>query len=155
MITALKSVLMCRDFQRDDNGTNIIGLIGETLLAESTPGFVENWIVIAVDVDGRGGRGQVRLHAPSYAFAVPFEIPAGPEMTSFAFPILVPVLRPGTLHIEVTDDARRGKPFSAKWKLGFYPDAQVVEETAGLSFVQSARENAEMLARNLSQQRTH
>jgi hypothetical protein len=156
MITALKSLLMCSEFDRNDDGaTNILGLIGETLHADSTPGVVENWVFISLDVDGRGATGEVRLSAPSYSFAVPFEVPAGVEMTAFSFPILVPVLSASDLHIAVIDDARRGKPFRAKWKLGFHPDAEVVDEEAGRSFIERAKEAAEKMARDLSRKPSH
>jgi hypothetical protein len=155
MITALKSVLMCSEFDRNDDGTtNILGLIGETLRADSAPGVVDNWVFISVDVDGRGATGEV-LSAPSYSFAVPFEVPPGVGMTAFSFPIVVPVLSPSDLHIAMIDDARRGKPFRAKWKLGFHPDAEVVDEEARRFFIGRAKEAAEEMVRNLSRQSSH
>jgi hypothetical protein len=156
MITALKSVLMCSKVEHDDDGrANIIGLIGETLRADSKPGFVQNWVFIGADVDGHGSTGTIKLRAPSYSFAVPFEVPVGLEMAAFSLPILVPVLRASVLHIELIDDARRGKPFCAQWKLDFHPDPQVLGEEAGRSFIEGARENAEKMARSHSRKPSH
>src|SRR5262249_35584692 len=139
MLTKLVTALACEDFVQDERGMSLIGVAGDTIPVSSKPGFVRAHIFLSAESDGRGGKGKLVLRAAEYEETIPYEVPPGVRQTGFVPVITVPVLKEGVLSVRLLDDHPKAKPLTAKWRLVFAEDAQVLPEGVGAEILDMTR----------------
>lgn len=129
MITALRSALICaKVVTHDDGRTDLLGIVGGEISADSRPGVVQAWLSLQIELDRKATSGRVLVECEGLKQAFPFSAPAGHAEAGAAFPLIIPVLKEGALWVTVFDDQARAKPLRQKWRLKFLPDAQALED---------------------------
>lgn len=129
MITGIRTAVVCEKVERlADGGANYIRVLSDPLLIDVRPGVLQVWVALQVEVDEKQSSGAVRIQAPNYDDTQPFEVPPGHRLVDISFPLTLAVEAEGILIIAVSDTARGGKPFRARWLLGFSSDARPLEE---------------------------
>lgn len=129
MITGLRSALICAKVQQHADGqTDYIGIIGADISADSRPGVVQAWLTLQIELDRKATVGRVVVECEGLKQDFAFEAPAGHAEVGTALPLMIPVLKEGTLWVTILDDSARAKPLRQKWRLKFKPDAQELED---------------------------
>lgn len=124
MITGLRSALICSKVEQHADGrTDYIGVVGAELSADTRPGYIQAWVVLQVELDRKATSGRVWVECEGLKQDYPFDVPAGLLAAGAAFPLLIPVLKEGTLWVTVVDDGARTKAQRQKWRLQFKPGA--------------------------------
>jgi hypothetical protein len=148
MITALRSALFCaKVVSHDDGRTDLIGIIGGEISADSRPGVVQAWLSLQIELDRKPTSGRILVECEGLKQDFPFSAPAGHAEAGAAFPLIIPVLKEGTLWVTVFDDQARAKPLRQKWRLKYRPDAETLEDPdAGRQIAETSQRAAASIA---------
>ena len=129
MITGLRSALVCAEVKTSADGrTDYIGVIGAEISAETRPGVIKAWITLQIELDRRPTIGRMIVECHGLKQDFPFAAPAGAAEAGLAIPLMIPILKEGTLWVTVVEDCARSKPLRQKWRLKFKPDAEELED---------------------------
>jgi hypothetical protein len=132
MITGLRSALICANVVTHNDGrTDLIGIVGGEISADSRPGVVQAWLSLQIELDRKATTGRVLVECDGLKQDFPFSAPAGHAEAGAAFPLIIPVLKEGTLWVTVFDDQAKVKPLRQKWRLKFTANAEELEDPAG------------------------
>jgi hypothetical protein len=148
MITGLRSALFCAKVEMHRDGrADYLGILGAEMSADSRPGVVQAWLTLQIELDRKATVGRVVVECDGLKQDFPFEAPAGLAEAATAFPLMIPVLKEGTLWVTVIDDSGKAKPIRQKWRLKFLPDARPLEDPlAGKQIVDSCQRAAASVA---------
>lgn len=148
MIMGLRSALFCAKVEMHRDGqADYLGILGAEISADSRPGVVQAWLTLQLELDRKTTVGRVVVECEGLKQDFPFEAPAGHAEAATAFPLMIPVLKEGSLWVTVIDDSARTKPIRQKWRLKFRPDAQVLEDRgAGQQIADSCQRAAATVA---------
>lgn len=125
MITGLRSALLCAKVEMHPDGrADYLGILGGEVSADSRPGMVQAWLTLQIELDRKATAGRVLVECEGLKQDFPFYAPAGHSEAATAFPLLIPVLKEGTLWVTVLDDGAKTKPLRQKWRLKFTPNAE-------------------------------
>lgn len=129
MITGLRSALICAKVVSNDDGrTDLIGIVGGEISADSRPGVVQVWLSLQIELDRKATSGRVLVECDGMKQDFPFSAPSGHAEAGVALPLMIPVLREGALWVTVHDDQAKAKPLRQKWRLKFMADAEALED---------------------------
>ena len=127
MITGVRTALICDRLEQDELGrTNAMGLYGDTIYASSRPGFVDCWLLVMPELDGRPTEATVMVEAPEFAHTFPYSAGAGLTVSGAGYQMILPVLQPGRLTVTVRNAQHKGAPFTRLWKLAFTDQAAIL-----------------------------
>lgn len=143
MITRIRAALLCGTFESTDQGDNYIAVLGDTLWVDTNPGLAILWVSVHLELDGRHTIGRLEVHAEHLDQSIPLIEPAGREMIGVAYPIFVPVLKPGRLTVAIYNDGVREPVADFGWTLDFQPAAKRLGVEEGLRIRRAAAKHAE------------
>jgi len=144
VIVGVLTALICARVDHKRRGNSYIEVVGDTLLAESSPGFVSVWLALHLDLDETSTVGRVDVVPRDFEQRVQvFQAHEG--LAGVEFPLLVPILAPGSLSGSVRNTGDVGSVSSFDWFLDFVDNPKRLSAEAGLDMVQEAKAHAKIV----------
>ncbi len=144
MIVGVRAALICAKVDHKRRGNTYIDVLGDALLAESSPGLVSAWLALHLDLDDTATAGRVDVTAQHFEQQVQiFQTREG--LAGIEFPLLVPVLTPGPLTVIVSNTGDAGPVARLNWSLGFVDNPKRLGAVAGQDLIQEARVHARIV----------
>jgi hypothetical protein len=156
MITGLRSVVACDEVkQQPDGRIDYLGVVGETLVANTRPGLIPCYLAIVVDLDGAATAGRLELKASGFEHTFPFRTPTGHRSTGLILALNLPVLREGPLMVRIIDEGRGGKVLKSSFDLKFAAGSEALDASAAMEIVTIAEQSVEILKAGFAARSLH